>query len=130
MSRAARYFTPAEVKEMVELLAQGESTERIGQRQTPPASGRVIGRVLSARLGDLRAFKARARVKRSLERGRLRHLDYREGFEAGYRMALTHVNLHGLEEAREYCNGSLLPWRETGLDDIPPEFPRVYRRRA
>ena len=57
-----------------------------------------------------------------------RDTQYREGFEAGYRMALSHANIHGIEQAREYCNYSLLPWRKSGPNDIPPEFLRIHGR--
>ena len=121
MPRKARAFTSSEIKEMIRLLNLGESTARIGQRQTPPASAQVVGRALKARLGDLRAVKALAKTRGLIRREGLRHEEYREGFHAGYLMGLTHVNLHGLEPAHDYCVGTLLPWREAGLEN-PPEF--------
>ena len=121
MARKARQFTLAETKEIFRLFDAGESTEHIGQRQIPPCSGQLIGRVLKARLGDLRAAKARAKTRGLIRREGSRHEEYREGFHAGYLMGLTHVNLHGLEPARDYCNKTLLSWREAGLEN-PPEF--------
>ena len=122
MARKARVFEPAQIKEMVRLFNQGESTEHIGQRQRPSCSGQLIGRILSARLGNLRIAKAMIKTRGLIRREGLRHEEYREGFHAGYLMGLTHVNLHGLERTRHYCSRTLLPWREAGLEN-PPEFP-------
>jgi len=113
---------------MIRLFEAGESTDRIGQRQHPPCSGQLIGRILKVRLGDLRSARALMKVRGSIAAARLAHQDYREGFEAGYRLALTHVNLHGLEAAHEHCNRRLLRWRDGGLDDVPPEFEKIDRR--
>ena len=124
MGRKAREFTPVQVKEMVCLFNAGEPVERIGQQQRPPCSGQLIGRVLTPILGDLRTARAMAKAHNSIAVEGLKHQDYREGFEAGYRLAITHGNLHGLESTREYCNYRLLPWRDEGLDDVPPEFLR------
>ena len=121
MARKARVFTSSEIKEIFRLFDAGESTAHIGQRQMPPCSGQLIGRVLKARLGDLRAVKALAKMRGLIRREGLRHEEYREGFHAGYLMGLTHVNLHGLGRAHDYCNKTLLPWREAGLEN-PPEF--------
>jgi len=141
MGRKARDFTSAEVKRMIALFEAGESLERIGRRQTPRASAQLIGRLLEPRLGNLR--HARARVTIRLRLGRLKQSKefqagyregsrkgYPEGFEAGCRMALTWVNLYGMEQTREHCDRTLLPWRERGLDDQPPAFLKVHRRGA
>lgn len=129
MGRHAREFSQLEIRAMVHLLDEGNNTKDIGKQQRPPCSANVVAHILRSRLGDLRAYKARAKGNRT--RDSSTHLDYREGFEAGYRMSLTHVALHGIEAAREYCNRILLPWRDTGMprglsgrDDGPPEFLR------
>ena len=123
MGRKAREFTPAETKEIFRLFDAGESTEHIGQRQQPPCSGQLIGRVLSVRLGDLRAAKAMIKRHSLIRREGLKHEEYREGFHAGCLMALVWVRLHGMEATRDYCDGTLLRWRDAGLEN-PPEFPR------
>lgn len=120
MGRKARVFTAVELAEMVRLFNAGESTKRIGRLYG--CSGQLIGKALKPRLGDLRSARAILSMRQSRARRRVPDEEYRQGFEAGYRMALTHVNLHGLEEARNHSNTSLLPWRDEGMTDWPPAF--------
>ena len=135
MGRKARDFTATEVKRMIALFEAGESLERIGRRQTPLASAQLIGRLLKPQLGNLKHARARVTIRLRLERLKQSKefqagyregskKGYPEGFEAGCRMALTWVNLYGMEPTREHCDHTLLPWRERGLDDIPPELVR------
>jgi len=117
-------FTPSQIKEMVVLFNEGASTRRIGELQG--YSTTVVQRILRERLGNLRVARMRANALRSVMALSLKHLESRERFEAGYRMALTHVHLHGLQRARDHCDHALLPWRETGLE-YPPEFLKIYQ---
>jgi len=126
MGRKPREFTLAETADMVRLFNAGHSTDSVGELHD--CSGNIAARVLRTRLGDLRTARAIQKARNSMAGERLKHLEYREGFELGYRMALTHVNLHGLERAREYCNGILLPWRDTGLDGVPPPWQEIRNR--
>ena len=139
MGRAAREFAPAEVKRMIALFEAGESLERIGRRQTPLASAHLIGRLLQPHLGNLKHARARVTIRLRLERLKQSKefqagyregskKGYPEGFEAGCRMALTWVNLYGMEQTQEHCDRTLLPWRDQGLDGIPPEFLRIHRK--
>ena len=50
-----------------------------------------------------------------------------EAFADGYRMALAHVKLHGMEAAHEHWQWVLTPWVQKGLDDVPPAFLRTRR---
>ena len=118
-------FTPSQIKEMVTLVDEGTTTERLGDLYG--CSAWTIRRVLAARIGDLRAYKRGVKVRRSMAAQSLELLGERERYEAGYRMALTHVRLHGLQRARDYCDHALLPWRETGRE-YPPEFVKLYGR--
>ena len=133
MGRKARDWTSAEVKRMIALFETGESLERIGRRQTPPASAQLIGRLLQPHLGNLRHARARVTIRLRLERLKQSKgfqagyregskKGYPEGFEAGVRMALSWVKLHGMEQTREHCDRRLLPWRDGGWDDIPAAF--------
>jgi len=119
-------FTAGQIKEMVALFNQGASTQRIGELQGHSAT--AVQRALRERLGNLRAARMRAHISRSMTALSQKHLGGRERFEAGYRMALTHVHLHGLQRTRDYCDHALLPWREAGLE-YPPEFLKIYRGR-
>ena len=113
---------PEAAREMFRLFADGDSTERIGK--TCGYDPRVVQRTLRAELGPLIAARQllRAQKQTAAHLGFTEtSLEYREGFEAGYRMALTHVNLHGLEATRVHWNDRLLPWRDYGRYD-PPEF--------
>jgi len=55
---------------------------------------------------------------------------YQEGFGAGYRLAITHANLHSLEAAHKHWRLRLLSWVRDGTDDVPPELLRVYSSRS
>ena len=116
MGRAARAFTAEQLKEMHRLFDMGESTEYIGKLYD--ASAQVIGRALRPRLGDLRQARARVTMKLNAGRASTIQMDYREGFEAGVRQALTWVHLHGLEAVRAFDNEVLLSWREHGRPDL------------
>ena len=52
--------------------------------------------------------------------------EYRDGYDAGYRSALCHAHLYGLEAAHEYSRHVLLPWARNGDGDVPPAFPGMY----
>lgn len=119
MGRKPREFTPKQISDMIALFNGGETTDGIGV--VYGCSGGVIARILKIHLGDLRTARAMAKARGSMA---AEDLEYRDGFTAGYRAALTHANLHGAEQAREHWNRYLLPWRETGFDDIPPVFLR------
>ena len=56
-----------------------------------------------------------------------RDAQYREGFAAGYRLALGHAKMHGQEAAHKHWRLRLLLWVRDGSDDVPPELLRVYR---
>lgn len=120
MGRTPREFTFTQVNGMERLFNEGATTQLVGE--VYGCSAATVQRVLRKRLGDLRSARVMAKVRRSMAAGRLKDLDYREGFEAGYRMALTHTKLHGLKQTQAYCD-RLLPWRDEALDDRPPTFP-------
>lgn len=134
MGRKKREFSPAEVQDLVELFNEGIPTERIGElRGLSPA---MVRRVLKAELGDLRTAKAMIKARRGRAGPSLRRRqaessrrelgqlvtskEYREGFEAGVRQAVTWAELHGLEAVRGHCNEVLLPWRDSGMGAPPP----------
>lgn len=113
---------PEDAREMFRLFAAGDSTDHIGK--VCGYDPRVVQRTLRAELGPLIAARKllRTQKQRAAELGfNETSLEYREGFEAGYHMAVTHIKLHGLEAMRAYCNGRLLPWRDHGRY-TPPAF--------
>ena len=129
MVRKLRVFTREQTAAMVALFDEGLAIALIGERYG--SSFYVARRVLKAELGDLRTARAMSKARGAFTRHRPAEAiasqlgqkatsgEYREGFEAGYRMALTHVNLYGLEQARVHCNTNLLPWRDEGLYEPP-----------
>jgi len=133
VGRKPREFSRAEIDDLVGLFDEGYATERIGQLRG--LSGTMVRRVLKAELGDLRTAKAirKARETRGPARMSQRRADaiteqlgqqrtskeYREGFEAGVRQALTWTELHGVGAVRTHCNEALLPWRNSG-EGAPP----------
>jgi len=129
VGRKRREFTRAEIDDLVALFDEGHTTERIGELRG--LSGSMVRRVLHAEFGsDLRTARRtrQVRARRDLVRASQRPADviaqqlgeqpttkeYREGFEAGVRQALTWAGLHGLEAVRKHCNEVLLVWRDTG----------------
>jgi len=57
---------------------------------------------------------------------RVLNVEYRAGYDAGYRSALYHMLLHGWGAAHEYSHHVLLPWQLDGDGHVPPAFPRMY----
>ena len=89
---------------------------------------RYIGRAEStvvAFLKDHTAFQPEP-MQRLGSKGIL-HKQYREGFAAGYRLALAHVKLHGEGSAHEHWWHGLMPWVREGLDDRAPALLRIHR---
>ena len=136
MGRTPRQFTEIEIKEMTRLFNAGENTDRIGE--VFGCSGTMVRRVLKVEIGDLRTAramaKARAFTRQRPAEGIARQLgkqvtseEYREGFAAGYRLALGHVKIHGREAAHKHWRLRLLSWVRDGADDVPPELLTVYR---
>jgi len=122
MGRPPIVVSPDEAQEMFRLFAAGHSTANIGK-----VSGYGVGlvqRTLRAELGPLIPARKLVRMQKEIA-AQLGYtetsLEYREGFEAGYHMALTQVNLYGLERARSHCTDRLLLWRDYGRY-APPAF--------
>lgn len=67
---------------------------------------------------------AGARSPSRVTKQRERDAQYREGFGAGYRLALAHAKIHGREAAHKHWKLGLLSWIRDGSDDIPPAFAR------
>ena len=115
MARRVREFTEAETERIVELHSASLSTtaiaEQIGCAHT------TVERVLAEQGID---WQQPASLKP------ITAAQYREGYDAGYRTALCHAHLHGLEGAHEYSRYRLLPWAKNGDGDVPPAFPRMY----
>lgn len=101
-----RLFTQDQLNEMHRLSDFGLSHKSIGKRYK--CSEATIRNRLSS--DSIQVARGRKRT--------LTHQDYREGFEAGLRQALTLVNLYGLEAVRAYCNNVVLPWRDCGQPDL------------
>ena len=125
MARSGRpsiVVAPEEAREMFRLFDAGESTEHIGK--VTGYDPRVVQRTLRAQLGPLIPARKllRAAKERAAQLGYVEtSWEYRDGFEAGVRMALTWVTLHGLDATRTHCNDRLLPWRDHGRY-APPAF--------
>ena len=118
MARRPREFTETETERIVELHSANLGTtaiaEQIGCAHT------TVERILVEQGIDWRppgTLKDREAA------------EYREGYDAGYRTALYHASLYGLEAAHEYSRHVLLPWARNGEGSVPPEIPRMYTRR-
>jgi len=115
MARRVREFTDGEIENIVELYSADLSTTAIAEQMG--CVHRTVERVL---------------VEQGIDWGPvgtpkdIRAVEYREGYDAGYRTALYHVSLYGLEAAHEYSRHVLLPWARNGNRDIPPDFPGMY----
>ena len=118
MARRPREFTEAETERIVELhnadLGTTAIAEQIGCAHT------TVERVLLEQGIDWGSVGTPKDIRAA---------DYREGYDAGYRTALYHMSLYGLEAAHEYSRHVLLPWAKNGEGSVPPEIPRMYRRR-
>ena len=118
MARRPREFTEAEIEGIVELHEANLSTtaiaEQIGCAHT------TVQRVLAEQGID---WQQPANLKP------ITAAQYREGYDAGYRTALCHVHLHGLEGAHEYSRYRQLPWAKNGDGGVPPDFPGMYAKR-
>ena len=78
----------------------------------------ILGRsdiVVAAAL-QLAGAQAPPRVTKQHERDG----QYRDGFAAGYRLALGHAKIHGQEAAHKHWRGRLVSWVRDGADDVPP----------
>ena len=70
---------------------------------------------------------AGARSPPRVTKQRDRDAQYRDGFAAGYRLAITHAKIHGQEAAHKHWRLRLLSWIRDGADDVPLELLTVYR---
>ena len=115
MARRMREFTDGEIENIVELYSADLSTTAIAEQMG--CAHRTVERVL---------------VEQGIDWGPvgtpkdIRAVEYREGYDAGYRTALYNVRLHGLEAAHKYSRYRLLPWAKNGDGHVPPAFPRMY----
>ena len=121
-----RIVVPADqARKLFRLFGAGESTRHIAELCELPIG--LVQRTLQAEFGPLTAARkslAMHRVAIAAQLGQSEtSMDYREGFEAGCRMALTWVKVHGVEPTRTYWNETLVPWRDSGLYG-PPAFVR------
>ena len=91
MARRVREFTDGEIENIVELYSADLSTTAIAEQMG--CAHRTVERVL---------------VEQGIDWGPvgtpkdIRAVEYREGYDAGYRTALYHASLYGLGAAHEY----------------------------
>lgn len=120
VGRPRRELAPEMLQQMFRLFQEGLPVKGIAK--ACGCSDRLASRLLTANFGDLRVARRlqKAHKVRAAELGHVTtSFEYREGFEAGFRQALTLVNLHGLEGPRAYCNDTLLLWRHYGIYTPP-----------
>jgi len=86
----------------------------------------ILGRSEITVATTLQLAGARSPARRTKQRDR--DAQYRQGFGAGYRLALGHAKIHGQEAAHKHWRLRLLSWVRDGSDDVPPELLTVYRR--